>query len=303
LYLPRVKPSQQRSGNASGRGVQTDPGVQTSRFRALRTPMKNTKRPSSGFPVHCAHDRMVQVAQVMPHPKNPTKHPDRQIELLARMIKHQGWRSPIVISQRSGYVVSGHARLQAARLLGCKSVPVNYQDFKSDADEWAHLVADNRIAELADLKTPELRAILDDLRKLDDFDLTLSGFTTAEAGKLTASELTGPIESSSSQLPEAQSLKDDMFFESKSAFGIPELRNDRLLAPPSPIKTWARIPDPEYTGAWLYNWGLDSSVGLDFQKTLIGFYCDDALFECFWSNPADNNARILKRQLSRRDFP
>ncbi len=57
-------------------------------------------------------------AALVVHPRNPNKHPAEQIRMLSNIIQHQGWRNPIVISARSGFVVAGHGRLAAALLLG-----------------------------------------------------------------------------------------------------------------------------------------------------------------------------------------
>jgi len=65
--------------------------------------------------------------------------------------------------------------LQAAKLLQVEKVPVDYQDFTTEADEWAHLVADNRIAELAEIDEKELAVLLTEL-KAQDVDLDLAGF-------------------------------------------------------------------------------------------------------------------------------
>ena len=54
---------------------------------------------------------------LVPHPRNPNKHGDNQIALLAKIIGNQGWRNPIVVSERSGFIVAGHGRLGAARVL------------------------------------------------------------------------------------------------------------------------------------------------------------------------------------------
>ena len=35
------------------------------------------------------------------------------------------------------FVIRGHGRLAAAQLLGCENVPVDLQDYKNDAEEWA----------------------------------------------------------------------------------------------------------------------------------------------------------------------
>lgn len=126
-------------------------------------------------PIHCAHDRLVDTATLTPHPKNPNTHSDSQIALLAKIITHQGWRSPIVVSKRSGFIVAGHGRLMAAQRLGLASVPVNDQDFATEADELAHLVADNRIAELAEMDNDILKGILLELED-SDLDLDVTGF-------------------------------------------------------------------------------------------------------------------------------
>lgn len=75
--------------------------------------------------------------------------------------------------------MSGHGRLQAALLLQVEKVPVDEQDFVTEADEWAHLVADNRIAELAETDGAMLKDILGDL-DTGAFDMDLSGFDAGE---------------------------------------------------------------------------------------------------------------------------
>lgn len=125
--------------------------------------------------IECAHDAQVDTVSLVPNPRNPNKHPARQIELLAKIIKHTGWRNPIVVSNRSGFIVKGHARLEAAKLLGETQVPVDYQDYPNEAMEWADMVADNRIAELAEPSLPELKDILQEL-DTGDFDMDLTGF-------------------------------------------------------------------------------------------------------------------------------
>ena len=91
-----------------------------------------TKNPCKGYagdiPVYCSHDRIMPLEELKPHPKNPNRHPASQVELLAKVIEAQGWRQPVKVSTRSGYIVSGHGRYEAARLLRCP-VPVDLQDY------------------------------------------------------------------------------------------------------------------------------------------------------------------------------
>lgn len=129
------------------------------------------------IPVYCAHTELADTEALVDNPRNPNTHPEKQIKLLAKIIQNQGWRNPIVVSKRSGFVVKGHGRLMAARLLKCGKVPVDYQDYANEAAEWADMIADNRIAELAVADTKELHALLSELESRGDIDLDLTGFT------------------------------------------------------------------------------------------------------------------------------
>jgi len=141
-------------------------------------------------PVRCSKYKLLPLADLVPHPDNPNTHPARQIELLVKIITAQGWRSPIVVSKRSGYVVSGHARLMAATDMGCAKVPVDVQEFATEEEEYAHLVADNRIAEIADLDFEGISAIL---KRLDgEIDLDLTGFLDFEREPLLEGEWNPP---------------------------------------------------------------------------------------------------------------
>lgn len=128
--------------------------------------------------VHCAHTKIVDVASLIPNPKNPNKHPKRQLVLLGKIILNQGWRNPIVVSKRSGFIVKGHGRLEAAKLAGLDKCPIDEQDYKTEADEWADMVADNQIQELAELDFDMVRDIMGELGP--DFDVQLLGFESLD---------------------------------------------------------------------------------------------------------------------------
>lgn len=99
----------------------------------------------------------VDVGDLKPHPKNTNRHTEEQIIRLAKIIKYQGFRSPIVVSNQSGYIVAGHARLEAALTNGLNKVPVSYQDFEDEKQEYAHMTADNEIARWAELDFHSLK--------------------------------------------------------------------------------------------------------------------------------------------------
>ena len=136
--------------------------------------MTTEKNKLSGIKVACSYDRAVDVADLTPHPRNPNTHPDGQIAVLAKIIKNQGWRAPIVVSTRSNLIVAGHGRLEAAKLLHVEQVPVDFQDFDDEAAESAHLIADNKLAELSELNQQTLDDLLDELN--GKIDIALTGF-------------------------------------------------------------------------------------------------------------------------------
>ena len=100
--------------------------------------------------IKCEHSTTADPSSLKPHPGNPNKHPKNQIRMLAKSIEAYGWRHPIVVSSRTGYIIAGHARREAALLLGCVA-PIDEQVFDSDEAELAVLLADNIIPELATL--------------------------------------------------------------------------------------------------------------------------------------------------------
>ena len=145
--------------------------------------------------IHCAHNALVDPATLKPNPKNPNRHSAHQIQLLASIIQEQGWRGPITVSKRSGLIVRGHGRLEAALLMSATVVPVDYQDYGSEAEELADLLADNRLAELAELDEDELKRLLESIRESDpSFDIELTGFMQDEIDRLYKEEAVDDVE-------------------------------------------------------------------------------------------------------------
>ena len=130
-------------------------------------------------PVYCAHDKVVPVAEVKPNPKNPNQHPEEQIELLAKIIKTQGWRAPVTVSTLSGFVVRGHGRLMAAQHLGLDCVPVDFQNYSCYDAELADLLADNKIAELAEIDSKLLAEVFQGINP-DAIDIDITGYSEEE---------------------------------------------------------------------------------------------------------------------------
>lgn len=128
---------------------------------------------------------IIPISQIKPNPANRNRHSPEQIERLAKIIKYQGFRSPLIISNLSGLLVSGHGRLEAALQAGMTELPVTFQDFESSDQEYAAMVSDNSIANWAFLDLGSINTDIADLGP--DFDLEhlgLKNFTLDFADKL-----------------------------------------------------------------------------------------------------------------------
>jgi DNA modification methylase len=130
--------------------------------------------------IKCAYTELIDIQTLVSNPRNPNKHSDQQIKLLAKIMKHQGWRSPIVVSKRSGFIVKGHGRLAAAKLNGWTEAPIDRQDYINEADEWADMIADNEIARLAEADHTMIRELA--LEMPEGFDLDLLGIPDLDLG-------------------------------------------------------------------------------------------------------------------------
>ncbi len=135
------------------------------------------------IPIWCAFDDVIALDRLKPHPKKNNVHPDRQIELLSRIIMVTGWRAPITVSTLSGHVTKGHGKLAAAIFAGFGSAPVEFQHYEDEAAEISDLLADNKIAELSYLDEEETKALLIDLKEYGA-DFELAGFELSEVDRI-----------------------------------------------------------------------------------------------------------------------
>lgn len=208
------------------------------------------------IPVYCAHDKIVDAGELRPNPKNPNKHPAEQIDLLAKIIRVQGWRAPVTVSTRSGLIVRGHGRHEAAMLIGCPC-PVDFQHYDSEEAELSDLVADNRLAELSDIDNGMLAQIFSDI------DMDGAG-------------LTGYSHDDISAIFQQIELADEPAIEIAEPAENPSLAERFIFTPTTVLNArdgeWKRRKD-----AWL-SVGIKSEVGREKELTYAvsvgdaGFY-------------------------------
>jgi DNA modification methylase len=125
---------------------------------------------------------LVDVDTLIPYARNARTHSEQQISQIAASIKEFGFLSPIVISG-DNTILCGHGRLYAAQKLGLKKIPCVKENYLTEAQKRAYILADNRLALNAGWDEEMLSIELSELEGAD-FDLDLLGFTDAELHKL-----------------------------------------------------------------------------------------------------------------------
>jgi len=147
---------------------------------------QNPQNPPPFVPkIYCTYTRLVPTAELdaKRHPRNPNTHSAAQIAAIAAVFEGNGVRQSIVVSNRSGLITRGHGRLDTALMLGYEAMPVDFQDYASEQDEIADMVADNRLSELAEIDEKKLVEVLKELEAAGH-DIELAGFTAEEFAKL-----------------------------------------------------------------------------------------------------------------------
>jgi DNA modification methylase len=119
-----------------------------------------------------------KVGELLPYANNARTHTSEQIDQIVASIREFGWTNPLIVHGNT--VIAGHARLEAAKHLKMKQVPVIDRSDMSEAQWKAYVLADNQLAQNATWNEGLLTLELDNLLALD-FDLDLIGFEDLDA--------------------------------------------------------------------------------------------------------------------------
>lgn len=137
-----------------------------------------------------------------PYPKNPRTHTKKQIRQIAKSIETYGWTNPILIDDTGG-VIAGHGRLAGAEFLGLDQIPVIRISDMTTVQKRAYVIADNRLAEVAEWDEDVLAMEIEDLINLNlDFDVTTVGFDMPEIDLLLQGLDDPDVQDAADRLPE-----------------------------------------------------------------------------------------------------
>jgi hypothetical protein len=124
--------------------------------------------------------------------RNARSHSERQVQQIAASVHEFGWLAPIVIDE-DDTVLAGHGRLRAAQLLQMESVPTIQVKHLTPERKRAFMLADNRLAELAEWDQELLTVELKELSSLEfDFSFEVTGFDTRDVDRLDAPVVAKP---------------------------------------------------------------------------------------------------------------
>jgi len=124
--------------------------------------------------------------------RNARSHSERQVQQIASSVREFGWLAPIVVDEE-GTVLAGHGRLRAAQLLHMESVPTIQVKHLTAERKRAFMLADNRLAELAEWDEELLKVELKELSGFDlEFNFEVTGFDTRDLDRLDAPAFVKP---------------------------------------------------------------------------------------------------------------
>lgn len=111
--------------------------------------------------------KVMALASLTEHPKNPNMHPKEQIEDIAKSIKEYGQYYPIIIDE-TGLILAGHGKKKALELLGRTEGDCIVMHGLNEKQKMKLLLSDNKIQSFSFLN----HTIEEDLiKEIDDTDI------------------------------------------------------------------------------------------------------------------------------------
>ncbi len=236
--------------------------------------------------------------QLLANPRNWRVHPKAQQEALTGVLDEVGWVQRVIVNQRTGYVLDGHARVAMAITREEPTVPVVYVDLSPD-EEALVLATYDPLGSLAVAGRESLDALLREVRSEQAPVQEMLANLAERAGLYgDADEASDDLGATDPELPGAFAIKNDVVWPSTLPFQIPALREDRLLDVPLPVSLWPGddLGVPEFGGTFLVNYGT-TNRRLPRARAVLAFYTDDARFESLWLKTDEWAGRLLNAGL------
>lgn len=123
--------------------------------------------------------KYIPINDIKPYKNNPRLNEDA-IPYVMNSIKEFGFKNPIILD-KNNVIVAGHTRLESAKRLDMKEVPVIYADDLTEEQIKAFRLADNKVAEKSMWDYTKLDEELDSIL---DIDMSMFDFENIEETNL-----------------------------------------------------------------------------------------------------------------------
>lgn len=123
--------------------------------------------------------KYIPINDIKPYKNNPRLNEDA-IPYVMNSIKEFGFKNPIILD-KNNVIVAGHTRLESAKRLDMKEVPVIYADDLTEEQIKAFRLADNKVAEKSMWDYSKLDEELDSIL---DIDMSMFDFENIEETNL-----------------------------------------------------------------------------------------------------------------------
>ena len=272
--------------------------------------------------------QLVPIGLLKVYGKNPRKG---NVKAIAESLKTNKQYRPIVVQKSTKQILAGNHTYRAAKELGWSQIAVVMVDVTNEEAKKI-VLADNRTSDLAEYDNEVLAELLHGIENStgtgyneSDVDsilnavaatldtvvqtsnsvreatLTQGGDTLEELIRAEPERDKSDLEDAEGDLRGAFTLKEDVQWSGHGFWEIPIIRDDMMIEElPDPMTTWAgsATRDIKWDGYWLYNWGIDSTSGMDdLSKIMLSFYTWDEYFDCWWYDSTRFLAKALNSKI------
>lgn len=151
---------------------------------------------------------MLPIAELTPHPENPRRHPQRELEDLRESLRLYGFVRNIVVAQDK-VILCGHGMVEAARQNGLTEAPCEVVKLKSTHPKAKKLMLlDNQVSRNAEDCDETIAALLAEI-ELSGEGLPGTGYTAEEVDELIrsiAGDARSPAEEDEAPEPLAEAI-------------------------------------------------------------------------------------------------
>lgn len=123
--------------------------------------------------------KYIPIDDIKPYINNPRLN-EEAIPYVMNSIKEFGFKNPIILD-KNNVIIAGHTRLESAKRLDMKEVPVIYADDLTEEQIKAFRLADNKVAEKSLWNYTKLD---EELENILDIDMSMFDFENIEETNL-----------------------------------------------------------------------------------------------------------------------